>query len=116
MCMQSLELDVKYPHVFKQVEELDPEKPLDFDNFLEVFVPQQTDEDSFETVERVFNKIADGSKGGITLASLRKAVRTMDVRFTEHELLELIDRASSRDDQTVHVDDFYNIIANHSLS
>ena len=55
MCMQSLELDVKQPLVFKQVEEPDSEKPLDFDNFLEVHVPQQTDVDSLETVERVFN-------------------------------------------------------------
>ena len=67
-------------------------------------------------MERVFNKITDESKGGIISASLRKAVRTMDTRFSALELRELIDRASSRDDQVVRIDDFYNVIANHTLS
>ena len=40
----------------------------------------------------MFNKIADESKGGITSASLRKAVRTMDTRFSALELRELIDQ------------------------
>ena len=87
---------------------------LDFDEFLNIFTLQigaGSGEESREDVAKIFHLFDVEKTGYISLNQLKRVARELGETMSDAELLEMIERASSRDDGLVSFDDFYNILS-----
>ena len=88
---------------------------LDFGEFLNLFTLQigagSGGEDSREDVAKIFHLFDVEKTGYISLNQLKRVARELGETMSDAELLEMIERASSRDDGLVSFDDFYNILS-----
>ena len=88
---------------------------LDFDEFLNIFTLQigagSGGEESREDVAKIFHLFDVEKTGYISLNQLKRVARELGETMSDAELLEMIERASSRDDGLVSFDDFYNILS-----
>ena len=86
---------------------------LDFEEFLNIFTLQigaGSGEESREDVAKIFHLFDVEKTGYISLNQLKRVARELGETMSDAELLEMIERASSRDDGLVSFDDFYNIL------
>jgi centrin-1 len=86
---------------------------IDFDEFLRVFTFQIGDgsgNESREDIAKIFNLFDVEKTGYISLNQLKRVARELGEAMSDAELLEMIERASSRDDGLVSFDDFYNLL------
>lgn len=87
---------------------------IDFDEFLNIFTLQigaGSGEESREDVAKIFHLFDVEKTGYISLNQLKRVARELGETMSDAELLEMIERASSRDDGLVSFDDFYNILS-----
>ena len=86
---------------------------IDFDEFLNIFTLQigaGGGEESREDIAKIFHLFDVEKSGYISLNQLKRVARELGETMSDAELLEMIERASSRDDGLVSFDDFYNIL------
>ena len=86
---------------------------IDFDEFLNIFTLQigaGSGEESREDIAKIFHLFDVEKTGYISLSQLKRVARELGETMSDAELLEMIERASSRDDGLVSFDDFYNIL------
>ena len=86
---------------------------IDFDEFLNIFTLQigaGSGEESREDIAKIFHLFDVEKTGYISLNQLKRVARELGETMSDAELLEMIERASSRDDGLVSFDDFYNIL------
>ena len=87
---------------------------IDFDEFLNIFTLQigaGGGEESREDIAKIFHLFDVEKTGYISLNQLKRVARELGETMSDAELLEMIERASSRDDGLVSFDDFYNILS-----
>ena len=89
---------------------------IDFDEFLNIFTLQIGAGDgsggqSREDIAKIFNLFDVEKTGYISLNQLKRIARELGETMSDAELLEMIERASSRDDGLVSLDDFCNILS-----
>ncbi len=90
---------------------------IDFDEFLNIFTLQIGAGDgsgggqSREDIAKIFNLFDVEKTGYISLNQLKRVARELGETMSDAELLEMIERASSRDDGLVSLDDFCNILS-----
>ena len=103
------------------IADLDKDKDgagdIDFDEFLNIFTLQigagdGTGGQSREDMAKIFNLFDVEKTGYISLNQLKRIARELGETMSDAELLEMIERASSRDDGLVSLDDFCNILSN----
>ena len=100
------------------IADLDKDKDkIDFDEFLNIFTLQIGAGDgsggqSREDIAKIFNLFDVEKTGYISLNQLKRIARELGETMSDAELLEMIERASSRDDGLVSLDDFCNILSN----
>ena len=99
------------------IADLDKDKDkIDFDEFLNIFTLQigagdGTGGQSREDMAKIFNLFDVEETGYISLNQLKRIARELGETMSDAELLEMIERASSRDDGLVSLDDFCNILS-----
>jgi len=91
---------------------------IDFDKFLNIFTLQigagagdGSGGQSREDMAKIFNLFDVEKTGYISLNQLKRVARELGETMSDAELLEMIERASSRDDGLVSLDDFCNILS-----
>ena len=89
---------------------------IGFDEFLHIFTLQIGAGDgsggqSREDMAKIFNLFDVEKTGYISLNQLKRVARELGETMSDAELLEMIERASSRDDGLVSLDDFCNILS-----
>ena len=98
------------------IADLDGAGDIDFDEFLNIFTLQIGAGDgcggqSREDIAKIFNLFDVEKTGYISLNQLKRIARELGETMSDAELLEMIERASSRDDGLVSLDDFCNILS-----
>lgn len=98
------------------IADLDKDGDIDFDEFLNIFTLQIGAGDgsggqSREDIAKIFNLFDVEKTGYISLNQLKRIARELGETMSDAELLEMIERASSRDDGLVSLDDFCNILS-----
>ena len=70
----------------------------------------QSDKDSKEDIQKVFQLFDDSSKGSISLDNLKRVARELGEDMSEEELKEMIERADLDGDGVISMDEFFNIM------
>ena len=70
----------------------------------------QSDKDSKEDIQKVFQLFDDSSKGSISLDNLKRVARELGEDMSEEELREMIERADLDGDGVISMDEFFNIM------
>ena len=74
------------------------------------FILLQSDKDSREDIQKVFNLFDDDQSGKITLKNLKRVARELGETMTDAELLEMIERADTDKDGEISPEEFYAIM------
>lgn len=76
----------------------------------------QSDRDSREDIQRVFNLFDVQNRGHITFDDLRRVAKELGETMTEAELREMIERADADHDGNVTAEDFFKIMTKTTFS
>lgn len=76
----------------------------------------QSDKDSREDIQRVFNLFDVQNRGYISFEDLRRVSKELGETMTEAELREMIERADGDHDGNVTAEDFFKIMTKTTFS
>ena len=76
----------------------------------------QSDKDSREDINKVFNLFDDDGTGKISLHNLKRVAKELGETMTEAELMEMIERADNDADGEISPDEFYTIMTKKTFS
>ena len=77
---------------------------------------QQSDKDSREDIQKVFNLFDDDQTGHISLRNLKRVAKELGETMTDAELLEMIERADTDQDGEISPEEFYAIMTKKTFS
>eukprot|EP00746_Dinoflagellata_sp_MGD_P161128 gnl/MRDRNA2_/MRDRNA2_88171_c0_seq1.p1 gnl/MRDRNA2_/MRDRNA2_88171_c0~~gnl/MRDRNA2_/MRDRNA2_88171_c0_seq1.p1 ORF type:complete len:190 (-),score=47.26 gnl/MRDRNA2_/MRDRNA2_88171_c0_seq1:77-583(-) len=111
--MQSLGFESKNPTIFQMIEDLDRDGaggPIDFEEFLDAITSKLGDRESKDGIGKIFNLFDDDKTGTITMKNLKRVAKELGETMSEEELREMIERADSRGNGEISIEDFYTIM------
>ena len=77
---------------------------------------KQSDKDSREDIQKVFNLFDDDQTGHISLRNLKRVAKELGETMTDAELLEMIERADTDQDGEISPEEFYAIMTKKTFS
>lgn len=80
------------------------------------FVILQSDKDSREDIQKVFNLFDDDQSGRISLRNLKRVAKELGETMTDAELLEMIERADADQDGEINAEEFYAIMTKKTFT
>eukprot|EP00555_Chaetoceros_dichaeta_P002256 CAMPEP_0198252948 /NCGR_PEP_ID=MMETSP1447-20131203/3418_1 /TAXON_ID=420782 /ORGANISM="Chaetoceros dichaeta, Strain CCMP1751" /LENGTH=216 /DNA_ID=CAMNT_0043938393 /DNA_START=124 /DNA_END=774 /DNA_ORIENTATION=- len=110
--MQSLGFEAKSHTVYQMISDIDKDRTgdINFGEFLDFMTARIEDADSKEDVQKVFNLFDDDRTGYISLQNLKRMSRDLGESMSDSELLEMIERADSDQDEQISFDEFLSIM------
>lgn len=76
----------------------------------------QSDKDSREDIQKVFNLFDDDQTGRISLRNLKRVAKELGETMTDAELLEMIERADADQDGEINAEEFYAIMTKKTFT
>lgn len=76
----------------------------------------QSDKDSREDIQKVFNLFDDDQTGKISLRNLKRVAKELGETMTDAELLEMIERADADQDGEINAEEFYAIMTKKTFT
>jgi centrin-1 len=76
----------------------------------------QSDKDSREDIQKVFNLFDDDQTGKISLRNLKRVAKELGETMTDAELLEMIERADTDQDGEINAEEFYAIMTKKTFT
>lgn len=77
---------------------------------------RQSDKDSREDIQKVFNLFDDDQTGRISLRNLKRVAKELGETMTDAELLEMIERADADQDGEINAEEFYAIMTKKTFT
>lgn len=110
--MQSLGFEAKNATIYKMIGELDGDGSgsIDFEEFLDMMTAKMSDDDTRADVDKVFKMFDDDQTGQISLRNLKRVARELGETMSDQELMEMIERADTDNDNEINPEDFYTMM------
>jgi Ca2+-binding EF-hand superfamily protein len=110
--MQALGFEAKNATIYKMIGELagDGSGSIDFDEFLDMMTAKMSDDDTRADVDKVFKMFDDDQTGQISLRNLKRVAKELGETMSDQELMEMIERADTDNDNEINPDDFYTMM------
>eukprot|EP00747_Dinoflagellata_sp_TGD_P213251 gnl/TRDRNA2_/TRDRNA2_86234_c0_seq2.p1 gnl/TRDRNA2_/TRDRNA2_86234_c0~~gnl/TRDRNA2_/TRDRNA2_86234_c0_seq2.p1 ORF type:complete len:171 (+),score=54.08 gnl/TRDRNA2_/TRDRNA2_86234_c0_seq2:105-617(+) len=111
--MQSLGFETKNPTIYQMIADLDSDGhggPIDFEEFLDAITQKLGDKETRDGISKIFSLFDDDKTGTISLKNLKRVAKELGETMSEEELREMIERADSKGDGQISLEDFYTIM------
>merc|ERR1719380_333568 len=109
--MQSLGFESKNPVIYAMIADLDTTGgQIDFDEFLDAITQKLGDKETRSGIHKIFDLFDDDKTGSISLKNLKRVAKELGETMSEEELREMIERADSKGDGQITLEDFYTIM------
>lgn len=134
--MQSLGFEAKNQTIYQMIADIDKDGngSIDFDEFLDMMTAKmvtlfnsptflvnshfglQSDKDTREDIQKVFNLFDDDQSGKISLRNLKRVAKELGETMSDAELLEMIERADTDADGEISAEEFYAIMTKKTFT
>lgn len=117
VALKALGFDVKKDEILRLFRSYDPQDTghISRDDFIEISRDMILKRDPMEELENAFKLFDRDDQGGISVASLRRVARELDLSPSEDDLRAMIDEFDTDGDGMVSLDDFVQIMTGEAL-
>lgn len=117
VALKALGFDVKKDEILRLFRSYDPQDTghISRDDFIEISKDMILKRDPMEELENAFKLFDRDDQGGISVASLRRVARELDLSPSEDDLRAMIDEFDTDGDGMVSLDDFVQIMTGEAL-
>merc|ERR1711972_75061 len=117
VALKALGFDVKKDEILRLFRSYDPQDTghISREDFIEISRDMILKRDPMEELENAFKLFDRDEQGGISVASLRRIARELDLAPSEDDLRAMIDEFDSDGDGMVSLDDFVQIMTGEAL-
>ena len=117
VALKALGFDVKKDEILRLFRSYDPQDTghISKDDFIEISRDMILKRDPMEELENAFKLFDRDDQGGISVASLRRVARELNLSPSEDDLRAMIDEFDTDGDGMVSLDDFVQIMTGEAL-
>jgi len=117
VALKALGFDVKKDEILRLFRSYDPQDTghISREDFIEISRDMILKRDPMEELENAFKLFDRDDQGGISVASLRRVARELDLSPSEDDLRAMIDEFDTDGDGMVSLDDFVQIMTGEAL-
>ena len=117
VALKALGFDVKKDEILRLFRSYDPQDTghISRDDFIEISRDMILKRDPMEELENAFKLFDRDDQGGISVASLRRVARELDLSPSEDDLRAMIDEFDTDGDGMVSLEDFVQIMTGEAL-
>jgi centrin-3 len=117
VALKALGFDVKKDEILRLFRSYDPQDTghISRDDFIEISRDMILKRDPMDELENAFKLFDRDDQGGISVASLRRVARELDLSPSEDDLRAMIDEFDTDGDGMVSLEDFVQIMTGEAL-